>query len=405
MGTYQPPNQIDQNHVNINMKTAQLAFVLILIVSTLSAQKKEPATASFPVKQVDEVSAEWLELLTPNPEIREDKILNERLMDLVQAYEVDSILPKRWARHKVIGGGVIALFGRRWHPLQRTRSKLVGTSIRSYQAPDKPLFTEYDIKYNLVPHLDKYLLESYDAHQAQLEKNARMKDVDKTTAPFVEPTPETIEKYKFHNELTPPKHLHAQLDSLFFPCVRGTKHVDHINFGEEHISMGMYGVKVLDCNHRCWPEMHPYEWVWWLELNPKHDDRAKEKRWLVGLIEEASSRFKSWSKGPRRGVISIPFTLKNGENQNVIIEHLVTEGMSNKGLKELTEAPENALSLTDQQFVVEMGTSKLVMSTNMPLEGAKWWLSDVVTDGDVTRGYLKLAIATDVLWTARITFE
>lgn len=406
LGTHHPTNQMTINHVNINMKTTQLALALLFITSFLFAQKVDPAYVTIDVKQVEEVSAEWLELFTPNPTIREDMVLNERLMDLVDAYEVDSIVPKKWARHKVVGGGLIALFGRRWIPIKPVRAKFVGTSVRSYQAPDKPQFTEYDLKYNLAPHLDKYIKESYEARQLQLKRNARMGDVNKDAAPFIDPTPETLDKYTFHNELTPPKEYHWQLDSLFFPSVRGTKHEEHVNFGEEKISMGMYGVHVLDCNHQCWPEIHPYEWVWWLELNPAKDDRPHEKRWLVGLTEEASSRFKAWSKGPRRGVVSIPFAFKNEDTQQIHIDHLVTEGMNAEGIKDITETPANALSFTENGTIVDLGDSKISVTSNRPmLVGLKWWLADAQTDGDVTRGYLKVAVSTDILWTSRITFK
>lgn len=105
-----------------------------------------------PVNHVQQIDTAWLKLATSNPVIREDKILNEQLVDLVRAYEADSTFRKRKQHHKHIFA-VISMFGYHWKAITKTRVKFVGTSVRSYGAPGEPHFTEYDIKYNMAAHI------------------------------------------------------------------------------------------------------------------------------------------------------------------------------------------------------------------------------------------------------------
>lgn len=234
-----------------------------------------------------------------------------------------------------------------------------------------------------------------------------MKKLDKTAPPYCDPSPETLDKYYLHNELTPPRDYWQELDSLFFPCVAGTRHVDHVNFGEEAISLGMYGVLVSDCNHGCRPEIHPYEWIWWLEVNPKHDDRSEEKRWLVGLFRESSNRFKRWSKSPRKGVISVPFLFNNQEDKTIHIEHLVNSDLVQKGLNDL-DIPANAGNFynTNYQVLLDNEQDRITITTNRSLPaGIKWWISDVTSDGNYTVGYINIAASVKSVYTARVTIK
>ena len=88
--------------------------------------------------------------------------------------------------------------------------------------------------------------------------------------------------------------------------------------------MGFYGAYCLDCNHNCHPEMHPYEWTWWLNLK---DGESTNKTWLIGLFHEGSNRFPKWSKNPMTGEIKIPFAFAIGQdsplNCGITIDHLV----------------------------------------------------------------------------------
>lgn len=361
-----------------------------------------------PVNHVQKVDTAWVKLTTTNPIIRKDKILNEQIVDLVQAYEADSTFRKRKQHHKHIFA-VISMFGYHWKAITKKRVKYVGTSVRSYGAPGEAHFTEYDIKYNMAPHLQPYIDMACNGYQVAKKMNRHgMKDQDKTVAPYCEVTPETLDKYYLHNELTPPKEYWNELDSLFFPCVAGTKHVDHVNFGEDSISLGMYGVLVSDCNHGCRPEIHPYEWIWWLEVNPKHDDLAEEKRWLVGLFRESSNRFKRWSKPPRRGVISIPFLFDAArKDKQIHIDHLVNSELLPKGLNDLT-IPDAAKKFdqTTYQVWLDNASDQLTITANRTLpEGVTWWLSDVTSDGEFTVGYINIAASVRSVYTARITVK
>ncbi len=380
-----------------------LVFTLLLIAVFSFAQ-----SITVPVNKVSKIDDTWLKLGTDNPSIREDYLLNEQLVDLVQVYEADSVFRKR-KQHHHSGFGIISLFGYHWRAIEKKRTKFVGTSVRSYGAPGEPQFTEYDIKYNMVGHLEPYTTMAYEGYQLAKKMNRHeAKKQDKTVAPYIKPTPETMDKYYMHNELTPDKRHWQQLDSLFFPCVAGTKHVDHVNFGEDPISLGMYGVLVSDCNHGCRPEIHPYEWIWWLEVNPKHDNRADEKRWLVGLFRESSNRFRRWSKPPRRGVISVPFLFDNNDDKKEInIEHLVNSEFIEEGMEDLN-VPENAQLFCQTNYTVALEglDQNINLTTNRSLpNGAMWWIDQVASDGEHVWGYLNVAASVRSVYTARVSIK
>lgn len=384
------------------MKITTLLTILFFPV-LINAQ-----TVTVPVQQVNQIDDIWLKLDTDNPTLREDYLLNEQLLDLVQVYEADSVFKKKKQHHRS-GFGIISLFGYHWKAIQQKRVKFVGTSVRSYGAPGEPQFTEYDIKYNMVGHLPHYMQIAVDGYQLAKEMNRHeAKKQDKTVAPYIDPTPETTDKYYLHNELTPDKDYWYELDSLFFPCIAGTKHEDHVNFGEKPISLGIYGVLVSDCNHGCRPEIHPYEWIWWLEVNPKHDDRPAEKRWLVGLFRESSNRFKRWSKPPRRGVISIPFLFQETDlGKEIYVEHLVNSEMRPDGLEDL-DLSEEVQSFDQTKYAIVLdGTDKTIMlSTNKAFpQGVKWWISDLQTDGSNIAGYINIAASVKSVYTARVTIK
>lgn len=384
----------------------KLVTTILIACTSFLLLSAQPITV--PVQQVSTIDATWLQLGTDNPTIREDFLLNEKLVDLVQVYEADSVFRRRKQHHRS-GFGIISMFGYHWRAIEKRRVKFVGTSVRSYGAPGKPQYTEYDIKYNMAPHMEPYISMAYEGYQLAKKMNRHeAKKQDKTVPPYIEPTPETLDKYYLHNELTPDKKYWKELDSLFYPCVAGTRHKDHVNFGEDSISLGMYGVLVSDCNHGCRPEIHPYEWIWWLEVNPRHDKRPAEKRWLVGLFRESSNRFRSWSRPPRRGVISVPFLFKNTDTgKQIEIEHLVTSEMMPNGLGDL-DLPDDVQMFDKTEYNIALGDTKqqITLKTNRPLdEGARWWVDGVQTNGEYVWGYIHVAASVRSVYTARVTIK
>src|ERR1019366_1701492 len=207
--------------------------------------------------------------------------------------------------------------------------KFVGT-VHSDGRSGEEQFTEYDIKYHLKFHLKKYLSRIFDSYDEA--KRVHHQDVrggkhhtNFNAAPYVHDTNNiNIDNYGIGAELTPVREYRSELHYLFFPTLPGLSQAEHPNFGTDHPSMGVYGANCLDCNHNCHPEVHPYEWIWWLNL---HNGTETEKTWLIGLFHEGSNRFRHWSKSPKTGSISIPFSyVINNENpaeRTIKIDHLV----------------------------------------------------------------------------------
>lgn len=384
-------------------------YCLLLLALTLPVLAQQPTLVHVSATKVSHLNPKFQYLNHDNITIRKDSILNEHIVDMVDVYEADSIIHKKRQHHHT-GFGFIALFGYSWRAISMKRQKFVGTSIHSYQAWDHELFTEYDIEYNMVPHLPRYFEMLWWGYQRQFQRNVRLSKEDRyTNLHYDRPNEDNLNQYYLHNELTPAKNYRSAIDSLFFPCAEGTKHIDHPNFGENHVTLGMYGVFVSDCNHTCYPEMHPYEWVWWLEVNPDNDDRPNEKRWMVGLFRESSNRFRRWSRKPRKGVVTVPFSFPADQADKTInVDHLVTSKLMPDGLKDLPTMPADANQFSSTNFKVQLdglNTSINLTSNQTMPDGVRWWLTNVQSDGKTITGYINIGVSTDYVWNARITVK
>lgn len=391
-----------------------LLFLVVPFIS--SAQQSDPfeRQTTVQVRQVPTLSSDFKLLLNPNPVLRDSTVMNERIVDLVQIYTPDSVLPSKKQRHRVVGGALISLFGWHWKAVTMEKKKMVGTEEHEIRIPDKTLFTEYDINFDLAPHLKKYAELNWEARQQQKKLNRheykKMEDDRKDDPPYIPPTPETYPKYTYHCELTPPTEFLPALNELFYPCIRPGSMKAHTNFGETSPTIGLYGANVSDCNHGCHPEIHPYEWIWWLELHPDKDDNPS-KRWMVGLMRERSNRFKKWAKPPYRGIVSVPFIFKVDEEKSIHLEHLVFSFFYPDALKEMEGAmPAEAQDFNFSETRIDLqGVTgpPITLTTNTPVRsgGIRWWVGNVQTDGAYVTGYINVAVAVEDLWNARITME
>ena len=345
--------------------------------------------------------------------------LNEHLVDLVKVFSVDSVLPSKSQRHRVAAAGwVISIFGYKWKALNMTKQKFVGTERDHIRVPgNPPLFTEYDVNFNLIPHTRKYIDVLWPAYEQKCAKN-RFKRIDNLDeAPCVYPTTlENINKYRMHCEITPPVYARAMLNEAFYPCIRPNSSNEHHNIGTDHATFGMYGPFVADYNHTGGPEIHPYDWLWWYDTHP---DRLEEKSqtWYFGFMKEASNRFRGWykKKEPRVGRISVPFVfhLKN-DTLKIPLKHLVHDLFNAEGLTKLEGVPETASNLyfSEKNFTFDTdGLEGKVIhyQTSYPIkqEGMKTWFSDLNADWDnnLLTGYLNVGISVSELYNANLTIE
>ncbi|CAN5239366.1 hypothetical protein BH09BAC1_BH09BAC1_03560 [soil metagenome] len=395
----------------------RLLLSLTLALWALSptiAQEVTTRNITQPVKQVSAIDPAFLKLSTDNITIRKDSILNEQLVDLVFIKVADSILQSRTARHRSGFGWMLAPFGIKWKAITMKKTKYVGTAKTDIGNPDKPEYTEYDININVMAHTPKYMELVWLGQNKQKQINKKkLHGKDPNQPPFIYPTLETANQYRIHCELTPPKHYREEITKWFYPVTGHTGFKGHPNFGEPTPTVGVYGPHILDCNHNCHVEIHPYEWLWWLELNPTNDSLLNEKRWMVGLQREGSNRFRKWSKSPRTGLVSVPFLFSMDDiNPTILIEHLFHNDFVAQGLKKLPELASDALDFNFKEMVVSLTNDfnpgkTLTILTNQAIdsEGIRLWLSDVQTDGKWLKGYVNIAVSVKDVYTARITVK
>lgn len=364
-----------------------ICFVLLGSASLCVAQKASAVNAAV----CDTIPTNYLLLRLNNDSISNNDLLNEKIVDLVEVTERDPKVPTWYTTHQ--GGGFgwfIRMIGFWWQAVDRNRYKFVGTTKHGVSLPGRDELTEHDINWNITPHQQKYLDLVYRGRTAQTKRKRnfkRARHADVTKPPYIEPSEETAGEYDLHCELTPPKRLRDSLNFLFYPCLPGPNLDQHPNFCDAHPSVGLYGVFVLDCNHSCHPEIHPYEWLWWLDTKTTGGP-VNPKTWNFGFMKESSDRFVLWSRPPRVGSISIPFLFKTSEvNSSLNIYHLVKGKFRPNGIKRLKSVPEhsNTFNFTDSvvQFQLPDGKQfpiRLTSDVKMHTRALRWWFSNVQTD-------------------------
>ncbi len=383
-----------------------LFFLLLLLQNTINGQ-----TLTY-----GPTPAYFVDLLKTNEQIRTNDVLNEQLLDLVDVYTLDSTYKRKTERHQMFGAAMFRAFGVRWKTVDYTRERFIGT-IKKISISGKEHFTEYDVNFDPVPHLPKYQALSYYAYQAQaamFKARKKMKEKD-GQAPYIEPTglsEDQLKKYSFHCENTPLREARSFLDEAFYPAVRGTNHKIHPNFGEMHPSIGVYGPLVLDCNHKCHPEIHPYEWLWWMNVGPQLDNSNTKKIWWVGLLRDVSKRMKHWSYSPRTGEIAVPFALpvNDADTLELAVLHLFFNGFDAEGFVRL-KTPANAYSFNetvkDHTITISGVGNKIIrVTSSVPIydEGLKYWLKDLNYDASakLLTGRLNLAMSVYDIYTAMV---
>lgn len=253
-----------------------------------------------------ETSAQSDLLLKPNSELRNDPVATEQILDMVDVWVGDSILPRKTEHHHVPGGFLFPLVGLKWEYIEPAKQKFVGTIV-GFGVNEHGALTENDVCFDIASRLPHYQQLAFEGYQAQKEIGRRKSAIDYNSTPFdTLPTNETWQRYYLHCEVTPPRERLQVLDSMFFPTEEGDRLSHHPNFDTVNRQIGVYGAFCSDCNHACHPEIHPYEWIWWLDLTQPDSIR----KWYFGLFKEGSNRFPKWSKR-EEGTITIPFSIRS----------------------------------------------------------------------------------------------
>ncbi len=394
------------------MKRPILTLLLLTFSFSLFAQQKLKVSSFGPL------SEKWLLLTKDRQYISNNDSLNEELVDLVKVLSADSVLPSKSQRHRVAAAGwVISILGYKWKALSMTKKKFVGTERDGIRVPGPPYYTEYDVNFNLIPRIRKYIDLVWIGFEQQRDKNRFKKIKNFDVAPWIYPeTLKNIKRYRMHCEITPPVAFRAMLNEKFYPCIRPNSAGEHHNIGSEHVTYGMYGPFVADYNHAGHPEIHPYDWIWWYDTHPARLNESSQT-WFLGFMKEASNRFRGWyrKKEPRVGQVSIPFVFNlRNDTLKITLEHLVHDSFNAETFTRLENLPETAQGLyfSDKQISFENDQLKdkvVQFHTSDPIkqEGIKYWFSNLNFDSDrnLLSGYLNLGISVDQLYNAKVSFE
>ena len=392
-------------------------FYLILLF-LVSAQLAYASSDTLQARVTDTIPKTFLNLRIANDSISNNDKLNEEIVDMVNVDERDRKVPTPYTTHQggVLGGWFIRMIGYYWQSVDRQRYKFVGTNVDGLSMPgEKDELTEHDINFNLVPHIPSYMNFVYRGRTAQTKRRQfrRARHHDVTKPPYIEPTLSTVDVYDIHCELTPPKRMRDSVNALFYPALHGFNLDKHPNFLDMKPTIGLYGVFILDCNHACHPEIHPYEWLWWLKLTPQEKANGNfNKTWLLGFFKESSNRFILWSRSPRVGTISVPFLIKTSEAKSYLkFSTLVPGRFRPHGIKLMKGLPEHRSSFdfSDTILTIQLGNGKtfplhLTNNTRIKSSALNWWISDLQTDpkGEWIWGHFNMVVSVKDGYNAKL---
>jgi hypothetical protein len=356
------------------------------------------------------INNDYLYLLKSKEDIRNDSIINEKIIDLVEAHTLDSIITKKYQHHRLfLIGWAIHKLGYHWISVDYRRHKVVGTMKREFSMSGKEHYTEYDVNLDLIPHLQKYIDLDWNAYQYTKKLHRRISKDELQKPLFIPPTNETIHQYRIHCENTPDRASRLALNTLFYPTIRPTNNYNHPNIGERLPTMGVYGPLCLDCNHHCGVEIHPYEWLWWMNLNPETQNKTNETQWLFEFTKDGSNRFTEWSTSPRVGSISFPFAFPADKDSFIIDIHpLVFKEFDEDAFRKMTWIPNHAKSMnfTYQDYKIENTTKKIIVTNDkfIPQDAWKYWIDDLTYDATnkVYTGNIHFAGAVKDLFTCSL---
>lgn len=380
------------------------SFLCLLILLAIS-QSALPAQTAIQSLVLDDVK------------LREDIIATEQVLDLVNAVVLDSVIEDKKQRHKGFGGWMLQrVLTRYWVSLDSNKRKYVGTCSRQYKIYDG-IADEFDMNIFLMPHLPSYIDMAAKAFEVA-RKKPRGDKAFRYDSPENYPLPEKL-KYKDFGyftvecELTPPNQFREILDANFLPMTAGHQALEeHPNFGQQYPSFGMTGTWCLDCNHNCRPEIHPIEWLWWLDMSADRPGGPHAKSWMLSLMNDASNRFNDWSPSPMQGSIALPFALPvQAESMTINLQHIASDEIENS---EPSVLPEGQSII--QPGVVKASIAKpdggnltVAISADQGWKGndfsIDWGELKLDKENQVYTGFVRIHVAIATVFASRVTID
>lgn len=269
----------------------------------------------------------FFHLLEKDADLYADVVKREQILDLVRACTYDSVLGKGTQRHVVFPLGIMMnAVGMKWRAMDAVKQKYVGTHSRRFKM-FYGIGKEKDYNFFLTPHIQPYvqmMAHAFDTAQTwrKSDKGYRLDSARWPCPPELQYKGECL---SVECEGTPHPDYMQALDSLLLPTDKDKHGFDHPNFHGEFPSIGLYGAFCLDCNHNCRPEIHPIDWMWWLDIDSARAEVPATRTWFVGLLRDCSNRFDDWSASPLSGTLSIPFLVKAGRRVHISVDHLLMD--------------------------------------------------------------------------------
>lgn len=348
-------------------------------------------------------------LKTDRDSVFANRVKRELITDMVTVGLTDSILPTKTSTHQTrLFNWMLRTFaGLRWRAIDGKKHAMVGTLKGGMSTPSSDFFTEYDVTFQMFQHTPKYQALVKMAYQAQRDKMLKgrnfleKKGINPDTLTGAE-----LAKLRIHPEHTPLKKNRDSLNKYFLPCLPGTNIDNHPAWSITNPTVGCYGAFVLDGNHKGGPEIHPYEWLWWIDTKERTPNKVV---WYAGLMREGSNRFLRWSKKPRVGFIKIPFVFDITDTINTIkVEHLVVGDMKPESLKKLgSYVPTDAGNFNNGGggMGFSYGNKIKFDFENLSTDALRWWVTTETDNKQFVWGYLNIAVSTDDVYAIKVTME
>jgi hypothetical protein len=355
----------------------------------------------------------WALLAQHDSLLRKDIVGTEEVIDLVLPWVTDSVVEAPRERLKGFGGWIAQrTWSRYWEYYTSHKQKYVGTSSHEYHVFNGP-GDEMDINIFLMPHLKRYVSMVKLGFDASVGRGRNDKGY-RFHQPEGYPLPEEL-KYQDRGylsvecEVTPPQQFAELLNKDFFPTNEGVYVIDSLsNFGTKYPTVGMTGVWCMDCNHNCRPEIHPFEWLWWLDMSDSRPGSSYAKSWMVALMVDDSHRFKNWSLSPLSGEIAIPFVVPS-VSRSILVDLHNVGGNPVDDIGGI-QVSEDMFQSGDTSFVIPISASpelNVDMRTtgNWPRAGTRYWISDLRPGPLGWTGYVHVATTVQNLLALRVTID
>lgn len=338
-----------------------------------------------------------------------NKVERELITDMVKVGLTDSILPTKTATHqtRLFNWMLRSFAGLRWRAIDGKKHAMVGTLKGGMSTPSKDFFTEYDITFQMYQHTPKYQALVKQGYQAQRDKMLKGRNyLEKKGINPDTLSAASLANMRIHPEHTPLKKNRDSLNKYFLPCLPGTTVDNHPAWSVTNPTVGCYGAFVLDGNHKGSPEIHPYEWLWWMDTKERTPNKLV---WYAGLMREGSNRFLRWSKKPRVGFIKIPFVFDVTDTVNTIkVEHLVVGDMKPESLSKLGNyIPTDAVNFNNGGGGMGFSYGNKIKFDfgKLDTKAVSWWVTTETDNKQFVWGYLNIAVSTDDVYAIRVTME